>query len=615
MREQRWPSSRANTRTPTKPKALKRVRFSDPGPDSEERHNYHEVAGSASTGLTPLVRRTSLNAAPSPKRRRHSNPIQRRNTYDDEHDELANSFNDEPAGNRRSSGPEVRILSLRQFVDVQGKRQIRRVRLSDVTNTSEQQPRRSSPTQGQQAELQRLRAELAEKDAEIARLRNTPAKEDTSRVAELEHAVEALRGELASRSASTRETADDADLTRLWTAAARDPYSGTAYSDDSDDADEGFGDASMADLACSTPTKRAAALARAPLPSPPSTSPTTPGSSSRQRFTPTTTPPQQSHAGVQAALPDPELASLRLELASLRRALAAHEAQRARLLAKLSSCPGADVEARLDGVLASLATQTAALARTTRSLRRLGCEGADAPAMAAALRAGFRAARLELEYLSPGEEEVAAARGGARGGARVLDLVLSRLRDLARRAEAAERELEGVEAARRHGDDNDSPDTSPELPSQSQLATQQQQQAADQDAAVRRLNQAHGRALAARDARIGQLRREAERAVAALAAAHERIRGLRVDAARSAAAERARAREKVDEVRRELERVVGESPGIGGRAVGMGEGEGEMGARKGVGMAMGMGMGRRKRKQDSGFGLLDEDRDDVDLVG
>ncbi|KAK7935710.1 hypothetical protein PG985_001205 [Apiospora marii] len=409
-------------RTPVRTKTKKRVRFSDPGPEiagqnHDDDNGFHNTSGS--TGLTPMVRRSSLGATTpsSKKRRRCSTPTRTRGDEDDV-DELANT----PASN------EIRFVSLRQVLDDRVKRRIRRHGLSEEMNEIQSEQRQRA-TQDK-AELEHLRSELAEKDDEIERLKDVTFLQDTSRIHNLEQQVEHLRSELGNRSSTL------VDQTQYdWTMAARDPFSDSYMGDDGD----GFGDVTMGELLCSTPSR-----AGASFPSPPCTSPTIPTSPCSIRGKSPT--PTTSHASVsvQTCLPDPEkealeaeLGSLRLELTKLTDALESHESLKSRIAGKLAVAQTAaprsghepDLEAHLNNVLQSLSDRTAALQDLNASLGALGFRGGDAGEVVASLASAFRTARLELEYLTPGEITLPLSSRGAE----VLDLVLTRLRDLARK--------------------------------------------------------------------------------------------------------------------------------------------------------------------------------------
>ncbi|KAI2627835.1 hypothetical protein GGR54DRAFT_652692 [Hypoxylon sp. NC1633] len=676
------PSTRL--RTPRR----KKVRFSDPGPKIR-----HDDA-SSTTGLTPMVRRSSIGGAPSPKRRRHSIPLRLSTSSIPEEDE--DELNS-------SGGHEVRFLSMRQILDDRVKRRIRRNGLSEEMNTINQEKRRR--VREHRAELQRLQNELAEKDQEIERLQNTTMAHDTDRILELESEIETLRNELHSRSSGPD---DDQTQHYDWTLAARDPFS-DSYMDD----DEGFGDATMADLVSSTPSK---ARASASFPTPPCTSPAMPATPcSTRRGAPVTpqshhhTHSQSHHVGVQASFPCPEkealeaeLRSLRLELAKLTEVLESHEALKSRIACKLAASipltypeqqqqdasnitPNTDVEAHLDAVLRSLSDRTAALLDLNASLSALGFAGRDAGEILSTLTSAFRTARLELEYLTPGELTLPLTARGAQ----VLDLVLARLRTMARRVSddeghideyhalelslrqqlgarvGAERlkgaaesyrrdvaelealvtrleaECEGTAATLRAEVDGaraelaDSRASAAELEAKlaavreqaevcaTQMADLQRRKAAE----VKALNKYHGIALAVRDARVTELRRKLEDVQESLHGAHATIHQMRVEnlgLRRRADGEKTRAREVVDSMKAELERVLqssfelladegGDDDDVDETVSTTPDGSPRRSGTDFVGGATTTGKGMR-RKYDSGLGLMDEDEDFVELV-
>ncbi len=163
---------------------------------------------------------------------------------------------------------EVRFLPLRQVLDGRVKRRIRRNGLSEEMNTIyAERKRRADETK---AEIERLKAALAEKDEEIERLHDETVVLDTDRVWDLEQQVAALKKELASRSGIHQVPSSPADA---WMRAARDPYPEDFMEVDDDD-DDNFGEATRAELLCSTPTRR---RMEASFPTPPATSPARPG--------------------------------------------------------------------------------------------------------------------------------------------------------------------------------------------------------------------------------------------------------------------------------------------------------------------------------------------------
>lgn len=458
--------------TPSKQRPKKRVRFSDPGP---ELSHYEKTSSLCSTGLTPMIKRSSLSG-PSPKRRRGST--------------AAAAAARRPASvgdvQHEAFPDEVDILSLPQTADDGGKRRSRRNALGVETGTAQKKNTKararkenSTITAQVEAEVQRLRAELANRDAEIERLHNETVVHDTERIMELEQQIATLRTELAQSQlpalgvgdqdedgdASDSDDDDEGHLPQSfydWTLAARGPFSNSYL-----DGDDGFQDITMADVACSTPSRRRksadAALPRsasASFPTPPCTSPTIPATpcSERTVIAPITL---HSHTGIQASLPDPEkealeaeLASLRLELTKLTATVENHATLQARLSEKLASASSpspvaADgessqlgLEEHLNSVLQKLSERTTALAELNSSLSSLGFRGTEASEIISSITSGLRSARLELEYLTPGEVVLPLSSHGAQ----VLDLVLNRLRDLARKAREDEEAIDEYHA-------------------------------------------------------------------------------------------------------------------------------------------------------------------------
>ncbi|KAL2186437.1 hypothetical protein L209DRAFT_755123 [Thermothelomyces heterothallicus CBS 203.75] len=381
-----------------------------------------------------MIRRTSLRS--SQISRRHSTP--------------GRLF---PASRGTSADPDVRVLPaggevyflpLRQVLDGRIKRRIRRNGLSEEMNTiSAERKRRAEETK---AEIERLKAELARKDEEIERLHDETVVLDTERVWELEQQVASLKRELASRSGVQQQDLPSSPASE-WTRAApnscQDDYMELDIGDDLEE----FGGATRAELECSTPTRRMLAS----FPTPPATSPEPqpPQTPCRRSFG---TP--RSHVGVQATFPDPdkqqlerELRSLQLEVSRLTATLESYSSLASRLSDKLNLPPSerpstadstGDLEAHLTTVLQTLSDRTAALAELDSSLRGLGFPGSDAFEVVESLRASFRSARLELEYITPGE--ITLPLTGA--GAAVLDLVLSRLRALAQRNRDADQAID-----------------------------------------------------------------------------------------------------------------------------------------------------------------------------
>ncbi|KAI0102522.1 hypothetical protein GGR51DRAFT_526813 [Nemania sp. FL0031] len=418
-------------KTPSKARPKKRVRFSDPGPELSQ-----HGGADPSTGLTPMMGRSSLREAAL--KRRRSTPRRAAST---------GSIQEEtPSGRKKNAKSSSR-------------------KAGDAVKAKIE------------AELERLRAELANRDAEIERLQNETIVHDTDRILELEQELQTLRTELAQQQLppmgidAEDEDGDADDLPSKsfydWTLAARDPFS-DSYLDGDDSRD-----ITMDEVACSTPSRKqksgntaAPRSVSASFPTPPCTSPTIPATpcSVRKMDIPLT----PSHVGVQVSLPDPdkealeaELASLRLELAKMTQTLETHAEVQAHLAERLSNAsklPSAptnsesnqqeELERHLDAILQQLEERTIALLELDLSLSTLGFEGSDAEEMINTITASLRAARLEIEYLMPGEVTLPLSSHGAE----VLDLILTSIRDLSRKVvdkEAAIDEYHSIELSLR----------------------------------------------------------------------------------------------------------------------------------------------------------------------
>lgn len=437
------PPKSPNVSTPSRG-AKKRVRFSDPGPASDHNAQVDDEPVSGSTGLTPHIRRTTLEPGSGTKRRRHSGPVavDRPDAFDSTID-------------TRYSG-EVTFLPLRQVLDGRVKRRIRRNGLSEEINVITAERKRKA--QQTSDEIATLKSEVAAKDAEIRRLSGATEigqedDETQDSIDELKRQVSQLRRVLKSPD-SSNETEDTIDYNTThmdWAIQVRDPcpseYSDMELDIDDEDEDLEFGDRTIAELACSTPSRRSANI-RNSFPTPPSTSPhlgpITP--SRRHPVTPT------SQAAVQTSFTkadreelEDELASLQLEIAKLTGTLETYESMTARLSEKLSPfapkdgsaaalimdsrSPAVKVEAQFNNLLQAFSDRSAVLTGLDASLGELGFPGNDAAEVVLSLSSAFRTARLELEYLTPGEIALPLTAAGAA----VLDLLLTRLRELAKR--------------------------------------------------------------------------------------------------------------------------------------------------------------------------------------
>ncbi|RSL72450.1 hypothetical protein CEP53_001073 [Fusarium sp. AF-6] len=406
-------SPRASAKTPRR-SSKRRVRFSDPGL-------------SASSGLTPMVGRVSVS---TPKRHRHSSaPVQ------------STPSRLEPKSPGLPQSGEVTFLSLRQVLDGRVQRRIRRNGLSEEMNTIQQEKRRRAKES--KAEIEKLKNELKARDREIYELQNATIVLDTDRIWDLEKQIQDLQSELKKRSSNANQGRG-----YNWTLAARDQFPGDCMDMALDDED--FGEETMAQFVCSTP-QRARDSVRDSFMTPPATSPTVPGSPLFPTLPalPTNIGVQ---AGVQAALPDPnqerlegEISTLQREIAKLTETLDSYKALSGRLSDKLSefqsstesdnTTPAIEgLEAQIEMMLQTMSDRACALTQLTSSITKLGFSGDDASDMMTSLASGFRAARLELEYLTPGEITLPLSSHGAE----VLDLLLTRLREMAKKAKEDE---------------------------------------------------------------------------------------------------------------------------------------------------------------------------------
>ncbi|KAG4282402.1 hypothetical protein FPRO06_09075 [Fusarium proliferatum] len=645
------PSSPMPSKTPKR--SSRRVRFSDPG--------------ASSSGLTPMVNRFTVA---TPKRRRHSSlPVQT----------TPSTIRSSPA--LPESG-EVTFLPLRQVLDGRVQRRIRRNGLSEEMNTIQQEKRRRN--QEAKEEIEKLRNELKARDREIYELQNATIVIDTDRIWDLEKQIQDLQDELTKRSGR----AMDQSRGYNWTLAAREKFS-QDFMDMTPDEDQ-FGDETMAQFICSTPSR-----ARTSFMTPPATSPTVPGT---PIFEPMET---TAMVGVQACLPDPkqlqleeEVSSLQLEVAKLTDTLESYKTLSGRLSDKLSDFTPRDqsgLEAQIDAMLQAMSDRTCALQTLTSSITKLGFTGSDASDMITTLITNFRAARLELEYLTPGEITLPLSSHGAE----VLDLMLTRLRDMAKRAkededsideyheielslrkqldarvtvmdglkaemgkaeklisdkiarirelEVANQRLKGavdgyirdiseledlVQRMEREAHDaNDEyavqlevkhkiltrkEDTIASLESklssaltrstdlQAQMLTLQ----TTNTQTISELNKKHGSALAARDASVLKYRSEIDKLNESLRSAHDKICGLRVENGglkRQVDEERVKAKEVIDAMKEELERVVRMSQEF------LTPRKEEEEVVKGQGVRR---VSKRLRGRDSGMGLLDEEEEE-----
>ncbi|KAF4635695.1 hypothetical protein G7Y89_g2386 [Cudoniella acicularis] len=370
----------------------KRVRFSNPGPAVD--------SDSASSGLTPFIRRTSLSTPTS--NRRHSTPAALR---------ISNRAHyDAPI-----SGT-LQFESLRQVLDGRVKRRLRRNRLSEEINIIEWDKRHE--TKQRKNEVERLRQELAAKDLEVQSMRDEQdiasqiegesgmsvytSTTQSTKIQELEQVIVDLRAELQRKEDSSAEEHD-------WTIAARDPFD---FDDDDDNMITNYDDDDFmeSDDLITTPTRL-----NTSFPSPPSTVPNTPCRSA-----------SSTSLGIQACLPipDPEkdmlrtqLEALQTEVSKLSSAIAFKDDHNTRLTEKLTDFLPVDeshdhssLDSALDSVLTELALsqsnaleQHHAFSALKNEIGILGFSSSGPEEALEIIGRQFRQARLDLEYLTPGE--------------------------------------------------------------------------------------------------------------------------------------------------------------------------------------------------------------------
>lgn len=376
-----------------------------------------------------MIRRTSLA---TPKRRRCSTPS--RSSGKGTTAAVAAAAQSGISASSEHNNEPVNFLPLHQTADGRVERRVRRNGLRDMLNKIEQDKRRKTKTA--QTAISSLKAELKARDREIYELQNATVIIDTERIWDLERQIHDLQGELEKRTTTTT-THSDRGKCSSWNLDSRDPFA-SDFMDMTPEEDH-FGDVTMVHLHASTPSR-----ARSSFPTPPATSPVIPTAPASPCFRHVPLTPS-SHTGVQVQLPDPErqqldeeLASLQLEVCKLTTTLDSYKSLGYRLAERISAAAPISsdtslpfvtegLEAQVGALIQTMSDRTVALAALTASISDLGFPGHDAGEMIATLTSGFRAARLELEYLTPGEVTLPLTSHGAE----VLDLLLTQLRALA----------------------------------------------------------------------------------------------------------------------------------------------------------------------------------------
>ncbi|OTA01654.1 hypothetical protein A9Z42_0019710 [Trichoderma parareesei] len=370
--------------------------YSDPGP-------------SISSGLTPMVRRTFLAETPKGRRLVNMTP------------------SPTPRSKRHSDAGD---LNLHQTIDGRVERRIRRNGFRDMLNRMQKEKRRTE--QSAQTQVEKLKAEVRARDREIYNLQNATVVMDTERIWDLEQQVHRLKGELAKRSSVKEE----ATSTQYYSWA--EPSIEVPRNDEMDmTANETqFGGQAVVRVKASPSRARSSFL------TPPPTSPTVPASPCYREASPS---PSSRHPqmGFQEE-PDhqhleEEIASLQFKVQQLTATLDSYKALCGRISNTLSNgsverkaaaSSFEAIEKQVQLLFQNLSDRAADARRLTSAIGQLGFPGNDASEMIASAAAGFREARIELEYLTPDEVMLPFTRRGSE----VLDLLLTRLRALTKKS-------------------------------------------------------------------------------------------------------------------------------------------------------------------------------------
>lgn len=387
-------------------RSKKRVRFSGSEP-------------SLTTGLTPFLKRTYFSPPPS-KSPRRSTPSRCRDLSADDSPIILRQFR-----------------PLRDVLQPRAIRRLRRNHLSEEVNTIQMEKRLEK--KACKEEIERLKEELRQKDADIqllndeqdvasqicleAGIESTNSPHTDERVRGLQLQIRKLRAELQKQ--------------ELDTAAQLDPK-GTMAADNQVEEDMDFipnydddFNVEMTDVFLSTPARRS-------FRSPPATVPNTP---SKPR---STSDPDDDTIDVERVHLDSQLEVLQDEVKALAKALELTNTAHERLTVKLSSFlpeptqpdEHHSLDAALDTVLTQLVLSQSRAADSCNRFSALTSEiealfpsstSRDPEYTIQLLHNQFRAARLELEYIAPGENPEGFE------NSKLLDMLVSRLRVLTRK--------------------------------------------------------------------------------------------------------------------------------------------------------------------------------------
>ncbi|ATZ47436.1 hypothetical protein BCIN_02g07190 [Botrytis cinerea B05.10] len=420
--------------TPRASKPKKKVRYSDPGSN---------LLQGSSSGLTPFLRKSSLSSARS--NRRHSAPVKR--------------LLDRRQDNEPFSG-EFQFAPLRQVLDGRVTRRMKRNRLSEETNKIDWEKKHEA--KARKSEIFRLKQELQEKDQELqciqdehdaasqlvfeagTSIRANPV--IMEKFQEMEQEIQELKAELSRKEERSNAQHD-------WQIGTQDPFD---FDDDDDhsismsvagdhdvfnrhDDTDMVVDSSYDDHEIITfggPFSNSDDLTNAhniPPPSPPATIDDT---SSQKLF--------HESTSTQANFPDPlnekleaQLLHLQSEIKNLTSTLALNKDHEHRLSQKLMSYIPSDqshdsssLDSALDSILTTLTIAQAQALEKEASFNALSNEvtslgfSIDPEATIKIISEQFHNARLEFEYLNPGEE----AEGFEND--KLLSMLLGRLKNL-----------------------------------------------------------------------------------------------------------------------------------------------------------------------------------------
>ncbi|UKZ50017.1 hypothetical protein TrVGV298_004274 [Trichoderma virens] len=337
-----------------------------------------------------------------------------------------------PRLNRRSGA-----LNLHQTVDGRVERRMRRNGLRDLLNKIEQEKRRKE--QSAQAQIAKLKAEVRARDSEIYDLQNATVIMDTERIWLLERQVEELKDELTRKSSAKEGATQHYSWAKASNNASKDDLMDMTRHEDH------FGNSTMLQLQASTPPR-----ARSSFMTPPATSPRIPASPCSRAGSPTpgSRDAPSCYPDSDKQLLEEQIASLHFEVHKLTATLDSYHALGERIGDALSNGPLERgrafstleaVESQVQLLLQTMSDRAAAASHLTSAIGALGFPGDGAGEMVSSLAASFRAARIELEYLTPGEIRLPHTSNGAE----VLDLLLMHLRELVKKSKEDEESIDG----------------------------------------------------------------------------------------------------------------------------------------------------------------------------